>query len=314
MDVHCVPRTLWFYKALNKTPPHVPLHVPRPPHWEVSSSVRRLASRKGHCLTRSTQLKNGAIVKSSMNCVSYQRHAVIGVGCLYLLTQQDFGGSNGSDDESDDGSDDGSNGGSNSGSDCGSDDEGNCMRPPHNWPMIQMLLTLVQHCSFGMVMEAKRNQKYAQLVGLEKEYVGSSWHNDYNEEYIAMNVETNYGSLTYVLKVLLDASMIPSGCGILDQVDPDLFMKGIIAMCALPDPSISTTNMFESYVHGEPDAVNDFFSEWVKPFTESVKKAWQDNGGTETNRITIGNLGMGLDRYFNMDGHFETDAVTIRLS
>jgi len=33
---------------------HKPLHVPRPPHWELSQRVGRLDPRKGNCLTPQT--------------------------------------------------------------------------------------------------------------------------------------------------------------------------------------------------------------------------------------------------------------------
>jgi hypothetical protein len=48
-------------------------------------------------------------------------------------------------------------------------------------------------------------------------------------------------------------------------------------------------------------------------FTQNIQKAWQDNGGTETNRITISNHGKCLDEYFNLDGYFPTGSVSISL-
>ena len=73
------------------------------------------------------------------------------------------------------------------------------------------------------------------------------------------------------------------------------------------------TDMFESYVHGAPDAVKVFFSEWVGIFTQSIQKAWQNNGGTETNRITISNHGKDPNEYFNLDEYFPPDSVSISL-
>lgn len=256
------------------------LHEPTPPE---GSSFYRLDGGKRVCCRRSVTLKNGMVVQCLMNGVSPSIQAIIGFFCLYLLTQQDD-----------------------------SDEDlfifdvekrtSKIRRPSHNYPMINMLLSIVHHCYFGMVMEAKRNQKYALLVGLGDEFIDQGWRNEFNSEFITTTVETDYNPFAYILDILFDASIIQCGSGILGNVEPRQFMYGIIAICALPDNSFSMTNMFTKYKHGEPDAVPDFFNDFFNDFSESVKEAWKNKGGTETNRITFdNNASMDRDAYFNLD-------------
>jgi hypothetical protein len=231
-----------------------------------------------------------------MNGVSPSIQAILGFFCLYLLTQQndnDYDGLFIFDEKQ---------------------NTRKMKRPPHNYPMINMLLSVVHHCYFGMVMEAKRNQEYALLVGLGDEFIVQGWQNDFNSQFITTTVETDYNPFAYILDILLDASIIPSGYGILDMVKPDQFMNGIIAICALREESFSMTEMFRKYKHGEEDAVPVFFSEFFNDFSESVEEAWEKEGGTETNRIIIDNDGMGRSDYFNLDEcSFKNDRTTIAL-
>ena len=266
------------------------LHEPTPPE---GSSFYRLSDRKGVCCRRIVKLKNGMEVQCLMNGVSPSIQAIIGFFCLYLLTQQDDG-----------------------------DEDlfifdvekrtSKIRRPSHNYPMINMLLSIVHHCYFGMVMEAKRNKEYALLVGLRNEFIYQGWKNEYLSEFITTTVETDYNPFAYILDILFDASIIQCGSGILGNVEPRQFMYGIIAICALPDNSFSMTDIFTKYKHGEPDAVPDFFDHFYNDLRTSIEKAWEKEGGTETNRIIIDNDGMGRSDYFNMEVcSFEDDRTTI---
>jgi hypothetical protein len=234
-------------------------------------------------------------VRCLMNGVSPSQQAIIGFFCLYILTQQD-------DSEYYDGlfTFDATINTSIMG------------RLPHNEPVINMLLTVVHHCYFGMVMEAKRNQEYALLVGLGDEFIERRWRNDYNSQFITTTVETNYKPFAYILDILLDASIIQCGSGILEYVEPIQFMYGIIAICALPNNTFSMNDMFAKYKHGEPDAVPEFFNKFFNDFRESVQKAWEKKGGTETNRITFDNDGWCRNTYSNLEeGSFENERTTI---
>lgn len=256
---------------------NTPLHVPLPPQ---TKNTQPLDNTEYHDIC-STYLKDGTRVLCHMNRVSSEIQAMIGFFCLYLLHQQDDGG----------------------GDRCFIFDKrkNHCWRPPHNYPMINMLLSLVHDCFFGMVMEAKCNQEYASLVGLGGEFINNKWR-DYDAlRYIKMSVESSYNLLENILDVLQDASNIAFGYGILDGVEPEQFMKGIISICALPLPNLMT-KMFTKYNHGLSDALDAFFKVCVDEFTTSVQQVWQVNGGTETNRITISNDGKDPDEYFNMDG------------
>jgi hypothetical protein len=140
-----------------------------------------------------------------------------------------------------------------------------------------------------------------QRVGLGGEFINNKWR-DYDAlRYIKMSVESSYNLLENILDVLQDASNIAFGYGILDGVEPEQFMKGIISICALPLPNLMT-KMFTKYNHELSDALDAFFKVCVDEFTTSVQQVWQVNGGTETNRITISNDGKDPDEYFNMDG------------
>jgi hypothetical protein len=254
------------------------LYVPIP---SLTANTKPLYESENFRGIRSTCLKNGTYVLCCMNRVSTDIQAVIGFLCLYLLDQQDDGG----------------------GDRCFIFDKerrSHYYRPPHNYPMINMLLSLVHDCFFGMVMEAKCNQKYALLVGLEDEFIDIRWRDYEASEYIKMSVETSYNPLKNILDVLQDASNIAFGYGILDDVEPHQFMNGIISLCALSLPNLMT--MFTKYNHESLDALDAFFNVCVDEFTASVQQAWRVNGGTETNRITISNDGKDPDEYFNMDG------------
>ena len=270
------------------------LHEPTPPQ---GSSFFRLSTRKGVCSERRATLSNRMEVQCLMNGVSPSKQAIIGFFCLYLLTQQD-------DSVYHDGL-------------FLFDAEQNTSimkRSPHNYPMINMLLSVVHHCYFGMVMEAKRNKEYALLVGLRNEFIYQGWKNEYLSEFITTTVETDYKPFAYILDILIDASMIICGSGILSDVEPIPFMNGIIAICALGEESFSMTDMFRKYKHGEEDAVLDFFEQFFNDLRTSIEKAWEKEGGTETNRIIIDNDGMGRSDYFNLEVcSFENDRTTIAL-
>ncbi len=270
------------------------LHEPTPPQ---GSSFFRLSTRKGVCSGRRAKLSNRMEVRCLMNGVSPSKQAIIGFFCLYLLTLHD-------DSVYHDGF-------------FLFDAEQNTSimkRLPHNYPMINMLLSVVHHCYFGMVMEAKRNKEYALLVGLGNEFIYQGWKNEYLSEFITTTVETDYKPFAYILDILIDASMIRCGSGILSDVEPIPFMNGIIAICALREESFSMTEMFRKYKHGEEDAVLDFFDQFFDDLRTSIEKAWEKEGGTETNRIIIDNDGMGRSDYFNLDEcSFENDRTTIAL-
>jgi hypothetical protein len=265
------------YKAL-----HFPNNNDRTYHvaQPTNCKIYPLRENEGYQPIRCIYLKNGTCVHCCMNRVSPNIQALLGFFCLYLLNQQDDS------DEKDD---------------CFIFDatiNTYCRRPPHNYPMIEMLLSLVHDCFFGMVMEAKCNQQYALLVGLGDEFIDSRELYYHESEYITMSVETDYSPLAYILNILDDACLIPSGYGTLDQIEPYKFINGIISICALPCIPDLMTNIFTKYNHELPD----FFKVVVDDFTASIQKIWQVNGGTETNRITISNDGKEPDEYFNMDG------------
>jgi hypothetical protein len=259
----------------------VELHIPVPTRadaWSLLDENGTYHSIPG------TYLKNGTYVPCRMNRVSLEKQAFLGFVCLYLLQQQNDGGSS-------------------KHFVFGEARMLPYMRPPHNYPMIDMLLSLVHGCFFGMVMEAKCNKEYALLVGLEDEFIDNKWRDYDASKYIEMRVETNYKSLDYILDILEDASNTVYGHGILSGVEPAHFMIGIISICALPIPNL-ITKMFTKYNHELPDALDAFFKVCVDEFTVSVQEAWQVNGGTETNRRIISDGGKCATEYFNVDNEF----------
>ena len=230
-----------------------------------------------------------------MDRVSTDKQAVFGFICLYLLQQQDDGGK----------------------IDRFVFGEARMlpyMRPPHNYPMIDMLLSLVHDCFFGMVMEAKCNQQYALLVGLGDEFIDKRWYDREASTYIKMSVETSYKPIEYILEVLQDASETVFGSGILYEVEPYQFMNGIISICALHIPNLMT-NMFKKYNHELLNDLDAFFKVCVDEFTVSLQEAWQVNGGTETNSITISDGGAYATEYFNVDSQvlLDLEAEIIKL-
>jgi hypothetical protein len=169
----------------------------------------------------------------------------------------------------------------------------------HQHLLITFMTELLEHCAFGKLHTAKSNQRYAQLIGMNREHV-PGWSNNYNSEYILVDKVAQYASFQALLRFLRNPSDLVS----YTETELEKIVDGFVCLCALHDSHFR--ECFAQYDGKDKDA---FFIHLVNMIETIVGELWHgQNTDVPVKICNFGPHGTGRGLYYNIqDCYFPPD-------